>query len=344
MTIYTLNRCKYNIGIRSTGIYTGEKVITNHDLEKISDTTDEWIYSHTGIRERRVVNNDISTSDMMVKAGEMALERGGISPSSIDLLVVATLSPDNQNPATSALVQNRLGLTNACSFDINVGSCPASIYGLVVGGQFILNGHSRNVLVLVGDVISRLVNWNDRNNNYFFGDAAGAYLLGRTSNDRGLISYHLGTDGSGYDNIIIPAGGSRNPCTHDVLDKRLNCANVSGKKVKEFAVPTLCNSVNEVLKSGNCSLEDIDFIISHQANARLIEEAFKIMECPISKTYINIEKYGNTGGASVPLALHEACEKSKIKVGDNVILVSFGAGFQWGSTLLKWCGPDDFIG
>jgi 3-oxoacyl-[acyl-carrier-protein] synthase-3 len=343
MTVYTLNQSKFNVGIRSTGVYVGKNIVTNSDLEKISDTTDEWIYSHTGIRERRIAEKNVSTSDMLFEAGKMAMERGNIRPEQIDLLIVATLSPDHRDPATSALLQAKLGLKNAFSFDMNTGGCPASVYALIVGSQFISNGQCRHVLVLMGDVISKLINWHDRTSNYFFGDAAGAYLLGPVKIGKGIISYHLGTDGTGYESIMIPAGGSRAPITQELIEKNQNCVRIDGKKVKEFAVPALCRAVNEVMTASALKPAEIDWIFPHQANFRLIEAAFDKLNFPLEKTCTNIEKYGNTGGASVPLVLHEAILSHKVKPGQKIILVSFGAGFQWGSACLNWCAEEDFI-
>lgn len=342
MEVYVNNKYQYNVGIRSTGIYIGDHAISNHDLAKISDTSDEWIRSHTGIRQRFIVDERMSTSDLLVPAGKMALERADLTPDEIDLVIVATFSPDNLDPATSALIQAKLGLSKAFSFDLNVGGCSSSIYGPVLAAQFIMSGQCKNVLVLVGDVISKFINWQDRTSNYFFGDAAGAYVLSRTHKDKGLIAYHLGTDGTGYENIIIPAGGSRMPCTHQALDEKLNSVKIAGKKVKEFAVPALCRAVQRVLACAGLSPAEIDWILPHQANYILIQEAFKEMNWPLEKTHSNIDKYGNTGGASVILALHEAVELKKVKPGQNVVLVSFGAGYQWGSICLNWCEPNDF--
>jgi 3-oxoacyl-[acyl-carrier-protein] synthase-3 len=233
-------------------------------------------------------------------------------------------------------------MVNAFSFDINAGGCPASLYSLIIGSQFISNGQCENVLVIVGDVMSNLIDWENRNCNYFFGDGAGAYLLGRVKKDKGISSYILCTDGTKYDEIIIPSGGSRKPITQEALKERENTMKMRTKKVKEFVLNRVPKAILDVVECAGMQIGNIDGFYLHQANLRLIETIFKQLDISMSKTHTVIEKYGNTGGSSLLVTMNEAIEIGKIRPGQEIVIASFGSGYQWGAVCMTWCGIEDF--
>jgi len=322
-------------GIVGVGAYVPERIVTNFDLMKTLDTSDEWIYSRSGIRERRIVAEHEATSDQAVVACQRALEDAGVRPEEVDLIITATNTPDMLFPATACLVQDRLGATRAGAFDLLAG-CTGFIYGVIVGAQFISAGTADTVLVVGAETMSRVVNWKDRNTCVLFGDGAGAVVLRKVPDDRGILSTMLGSDGSGGKYLNMPSSGSRQPASSDTLAQELNFLHMNGREVYKFAVRAMEDGASEVLRRAGMTREDVDFLVPHQANIRIIEHAAKRLKLPMERVAVNVDRYGNTSTASVPLALDEALKNNKIKDGDNVILVGFGAGLTWAGLLIKW--------
>lgn len=327
----------FRAGIIGVGVYVPEKILTNQELQKMVDTSDEWIMSRTGIRERRIAAPDEATSDLALKASANALEDAGIKPGEVDLIIVATNTPDMLFPATACLVQDKLGAGNAGGFDLLAG-CTGFMYALSVGAQFIAAGTCRYVLVVGAETLSRILNWRDRNTCVLFGDGAGAVVLGQVPADRGILSTRLGADGSGGPLLCVPAGGSRMAASRETIEKELHYVQMNGREVFKFAVKAMGEGSLEALRAAGLGKEDIDFLVPHQANIRIIESAAKRLELPLEKVHINVERYGNTSTASVPLALYEAVRQGRVKDGDNLVLVAFGAGLTWAAAVMRWFG------
>jgi 3-oxoacyl-[acyl-carrier-protein] synthase-3 len=323
------------VGILGTGAYLPERVMTNADLEKMVDTSDEWIVSRTGIRERRIASPDEASSDLAVKAAEKALQHAGISADDIDLIIVATVTPDMSFPATACLVQDRLGASKAATFDLSA-ACTGFLYGVATAAQFITTGVYKYALVIGVECLSRILDWTDRNTCVLFGDGAGAAVLGPVGEGYGFLSYELGGDGSGGDLLKLPAGGSRLPASEETLRQRLHTVSMSGREVFKFAVRVIGTSTEEALKKAGMSKEDIDFLIPHQANIRIIDSAIKRFGLTEDKVVINLDRYGNMSSASIPVALDEAVKQGRIKKGDTLVLCGFGGGLTWGAAVLKW--------
>lgn len=323
------------VGILGTGAYLPERVMTNADLEKMVDTSDEWIVSRTGIRERRIAAPDEASSDLAVKAAEKALQHAGISADDIDLIIVATVTPDMSFPATACLVQDRLGASKAATFDLSA-ACTGFLYGVATAAQFITTGVYKYALVIGVECLSRILDWTDRNTCVLFGDGAGAAVLGPVGEGYGFLSYELGGDGSGGDLLKLPAGGSRLPASEETLRQRLHTVSMSGREVFKFAVRVIGTSTEEALKKAGMSKEDIDFLIPHQANIRIIDSAIKRFGLTEDKVVINLDRYGNMSSASIPVALDEAVKQGRIKKGDTLVLCGFGGGLTWGAAVLKW--------
>lgn len=323
------------VGILGTGAYLPEKVMTNADLEKLVETNDEWIVSRTGIRERRIAAEHEASSDLAVKAAEKALKKAGISAEQIDLIIVATVTPDMSFPATACLVQDRLGASKAATFDLSA-ACTGFLYGIVTASQFITTGAYNYALVIGVDCLSRITDWTDRNTCVLFGDGAGAAVLGPVEEGYGFLSFELGGDGSGGDLLKIPAGGSRCPASEATVIERLHTISMAGREVFKFAVRVIGNSTEEALKKAGLTKEDIDFLIPHQANIRIIESAVKRFGLTEDKVVVNLDRYGNMSSASIPVALDEAVDQGNIKKGDTLVLCGFGGGLTWGSAVLKW--------
>lgn len=323
------------VGIVGTGIYLPEKVITNAELEKMVDTTDEWITTRTGIQERRIVNDEMTTSDMGAAAGKMALENAGISVGEVDMILVATVTPDMSFPATACLVQEKIGAPTVPSFDISAG-CSGFVYALAVGSQFIKTGLYKKVLVIGSESLSRVINWQDRSTCVLFGDAAGAAVLSPVEEGFGILSVELGADGSGADSLKIPIGGSQTPITEANCWNQERFVCMEGREVYKFAVRIIGESAQRALEIAGIDKENVDCLIPHQANIRIIEAAAKRLSFPMDKVFVNLHKYGNTSAASIPVALHEAWKEGRVKKGDNVVLVGFGTGLTWGSAVIKW--------
>ncbi|AUS10462.1 3-oxoacyl-ACP synthase [Laceyella sacchari] len=323
------------VGILGTGAFVPEKVLTNADLEKMVDTNDEWIVSRTGIRERRIAAPDQASSDLAVKAAERALAHAGLTADQLDLIIVATVTPDMSFPATACLVQDKLGASKAATFDLSA-ACTGFLYGVSTAAQFIQTGMYKYVLVIGVECLSRIVDWSDRNTCVLFGDGAGAAVLGPVEDGYGFLSYELGGDGSGQDLLKLEAGGSRKPASQQTLDERLHFIYMNGREVFKFAVRVLGNATEEALAKAGLGKHDIDFLIPHQANIRIIESAVKRFGLTEDKVVVNLDRYGNMSSASVPVALDEAVKSGKIKKGDTLALCGFGGGLTWGAAILKW--------
>lgn len=311
-----------------------EKVITNNELAARIDTSDDWITERTGIKERHVVSEGEHCSDLATNAARKAMEKAGVTADELDLIIVATSSPDYLMPPVSSQVQHNLGANNAGAFVMVVG-CTGFVYALVTADQFIRSGRYRNIVVVGVEVISRNVDWNDRNTCVLFGDGAAAVVLQRTESETGMISHHLGSDGSGFEHIIQVAGGTRNPVTHQSVDQGLQYLKMNGREVFKFASGKMGQALKIVLDEAGYTPEDIDLFIPHQANARIIEFAAKQAGLPAEKVFVNVNKYGNTSAASVPIAITEAFEEGRLKEGDLLALVAFGSGLTWGSCLFR---------
>ena len=324
-----------NAYIAGMGMYVPPKVMTNEDFAKIVDTSDEWITQMTGIKERRHVEADVATSDLSTAASKIAMEKAGVTPEEIDMIVVATATPDMFFPSTACLVQTNIGAASAFAYDI-VAGCSGFIYGLVIAEQFIKAGLVETVLLIGAETLSKVSNMTDRNTCVLFGDGAGAAILRPCEAPKGIIDHVIGSDGSLGSLLCLPAGGSRMPASHETVDKNLHTIFMDGRKVYVNAVKKMGDSVVQVLEQQGLTGDDMDILFPHQANLRIITSVAKRAEMPMEKVYVNIQKYGNTSAASIPLAMCEALDDGSLKEGMLVGLVAFGAGFTWGSTLMRW--------
>jgi len=321
--------------IVSTGSYLPEKVLTNQDLEKMVDTSDEWITTRTGIKERRITSNGEASSTLATHAARSALEMAGISPEELDLIIVGTMTPDMLFPSVGCLLQDKIGAKRAAAFDIFAG-CTGFIYALSVADSFIKNGNYQKALVVGAENMSKIADYQDRRTCALFGDGAGAAVLVREEGDRGIISTHLHSDGR-YANLLYqPGGGTAIPATHESIDKRLHYLKMDGNKLFKIAVKSLEETVLETLAFNNIKNGEIDLFIPHQANLRIIQAIAKRLNLPEEKVFVNIQKYGNTSSASIPIALDEANREGRIKDGDLLLFNAFGAGLTWGAALVRW--------
>lgn len=322
-------------GITGTGRAIPEKILTNADLEKMVDTSDEWIRTRTGIRERRIAEGNIASSDLGLEAARKAIEDAGISPSEIDLIIVATITPDMAFPATACIIQDKLGAVNAAAFDLSAG-CSGFVYALDMAASRVMAGLDNTVLVVGTDTLSKITDFTDRSTCVLFGDGAGAAVVQPVEDGYGILASYLGADGSMGHTLSLPAGGSRKPATEDTVRMREHFICMSGNEVFKFAVRIMAEASLEVLRRANLEPDDIDLFIPHQANIRIIDAAAKRLDLPKEKIFVNVDRYGNTSAASVPIALDEAVEEGLVKRGDNLVLVGFGAGLTWASVALKW--------
>jgi len=327
---------RFSVGIIGTGSYLPEKIVSNKDLEKIMDTSHEWIKSRTGISSRRVVDSEMATSDLATRAAKKAMEDAEITPEELDLIIVATATPDMAFPSTACIVQENIGAINAAAFDIEA-ACTGFIYALTIGEQFIKTGFYQKILIIGAEVLTKVIDWEDRNTAVLFGDGAGAVVLDRVESGKGILSSYLGSDGRDGNLLTLPGGGSRYPANYKTIDDKLHYIKMQGNEVFKFAVRIMGNAALKVLDKSNIKLEDVDYLVPHQANIRIIEAAAKRLKLPMEKVYVNLDEYGNISAASVPVALDEAVKKGFIKEEDIVVLVAFGAGLTWGSTAIKWC-------
>ncbi len=322
-------------GIYGLGAYVPERVLTNADLEKLVETSDEWILSRTGISERRIAAEDQATSDLAFEAARRALDHAGVSAGDLDLVIVATITPDMPFPGVSNLVQDRLGARRAAAFDLGAG-CSGFIYALATGAQFITSGLYRHVLVIGADALSRVLNWSDRSTCVLFGDGAGAAVLGPVAPGSGLLSYDLGSDGSGAGLLCVEAGGSRLPASRETVEQMQHTLRMSGSEVFKFAVRVIEESTLRALDRAGLTTEEIDCFIAHQANIRILDAAARRLDLPPERVFNNVHRYGNTSGASVPIAMAEALSEGRFKTGDTLALVGFGTGLSWASTIMTW--------
>jgi len=314
------------------GSYLPEKVLTNADLEKMVDTSDEWIITRTGISERHIAAPEEATSDMAIKAARQALERADFPPEDLDLIVVATVTPDMFFPSTASLLQGALGAKHAGAFDLSVG-CTGFIYGLVMASSIISARGAESALLIGAECLSRITDWQDRSTCVLFGDAAGAALLQPTEPGRGLLAFALGNDASGADCLKIPAGGSRLPASQETVEARQHYLYMEGNEVFKFAVQIMEEASLEALRRAGLSIDDVDLLIPHQANIRIIDAATRRLKLSQDQVWRNVDRYGNTSAATIPVALNEAMEAGRIKPGDVILCVSFGAGLSWAAAV-----------
>lgn len=323
------------IKIIGTGSYVPPKVLTNFDLEKIVDTSNEWIVERTGIRERHIADDRTATSDLVVESTYKALEGTGLQVQDIEAIIVATASPDTAYPSTACWVQKKLGLPKVPAFDVSA-ACSGFVYGLEIASSFVETGRYRTVLVSGAEVMSKVVNWQDRNTCVLFGDGAGSVIVTPNPGDGGILSSYLGADGGLGELLYQPAGGTRLPASQETVAKNLHSVHMQGREVFKHAVRTMGDSAIRVLKEANLTAADIALFIPHQANLRIVEATCERVGIPMSKTYVIIHKYGNVPAASIPLTIDEAHRAGKIKRGDLILIAVFGAGFTWGAMVLKW--------
>lgn len=321
--------------IIATGSYAPPKVLTNFDLEKMVETTDEWIISRSGIRERRIVETNVSTSDLGTQAALRALNAAGLSPEDLDFIITGTNSPDMSFPCTGCFIQAKIGAKKAAAFDVSAG-CTSFIHALSLADKFIKEDPSRKVMVLGAEIMSKVTDWTDRATCVLFGDGAGAIILAGEEGERGVLSTHLHSDGSLWELLYMPGGGSANPSSYETVDKRMHYIKMAGNQLFKVAVRALADVSQEALKFNGLKSEDIDIMIPHQANTRIIEAAAKLIGFPMEKVFLNIEKYGNTSSATIPIAMDEAQREGKVKAGDLMLLCSFGTGVTWGSAVIRW--------
>ncbi|MFW6381349.1 MAG: beta-ketoacyl-ACP synthase III [Bacillota bacterium] len=320
--------------ITGMGKYIPEKVLTNNELEKMVDTSDKWIKTRTGIEERRIAAEDEPTSELAIKASLEALDDAGITAAELDMILVATATPDMLFPATACLLQDQLKAGPVATFDLEAG-CSGFVYGLSVGSQFIESGMYETVLVVGAETLSKITDWEDRGTCVLFGDGAGAAVLQAT--DRGgMLAFDLGSDGSGGKHLEVPAGGSRHPASKETIEKRMHYIKMDGNPVFKFAVKRMGQSSLDVLKKAGIDADDVNLFVPHQANTRIIKAAAKRLGLEDDRVFINLPKYGNTSTASVPIALYEAREEGLVNNGDILVLVAFGAGLTWASTVMEW--------
>ncbi len=324
-----------NISITGIGSFLPEKKLTNSDLERMVDTSDEWISKRTGIKERRIVESGTASSDLAVKASLIALEDANISPSELDLIITSTITPDYFFPSTSCCVQEKIGAVNAGAFDL-LAACAGFVYALSVAYGFISAGIMNNVLVIGSECLSKITDFTDRSSCILFGDGAGAAVVQKSPGAGESLGFVLGADGSQSELLILPGGGSKIPISQQVIDERLHYMKIRGTEVFKIATNTLVNLFNETVKKCGIELDDIDLVILHQSNLRIIKAVMKKVGMSMDKVFVNIDKYGNTSSASVPIALDEAKREGRLKKGDLVMLAAIGGGFTWSSTVLRW--------
>ncbi len=321
--------------IIATGSYVPERVLTNSDLEKIVETSDEWIVERTGIRERRIASEKQAASDLAYEASRAALKKAGLKARDIDLIIVATVSGDMPLPATACILQDKLEAKRAAAFDVNA-ACSGFIYGLAVANAFIKSGAYRRVLVAGTEILSKFTDWEDRSTCILFGDAAGVAILEANSEERGILCTNIHSDGSMWELLHTPGGGSRYPTSKETIKKKQHFIKMRGNETFKIAVRTLEGLVLETLEGNKLKASDIALLIPHQANLRIIQATAKRIGLPMEKVAVNLDRYGNTSAASIPLALDEAVRSGRVREGDFILLEAFGGGLTWASALIKW--------
>ncbi len=316
------------------GMAVPERVLTNAELARTVDTTDEWIVSHTGIKERRIAGRE-TTASLSIDAARAALECADLSPRQIDLIIVATSTPEYIMPATACVVQDALGATNAGAFDLSA-ACSGFVYALAMAANGIRAGMHTNVLVIGAETLSRVTNWNDRGTCILFADGAGAFVVQASEVPGGVLSSLLRADGSGADALIIPAGGSRHPTSFDTVRDNKHFIEMDGKEVYRFATRIMASATREVVADAGLTLDDIALIVPHQANRRIIDSAARALNLPEDRFVVNMDRYGNTSAASIPMAVCEAVAAGRVRPNDHLVLIGFGAGLTWGAAVVQW--------
>jgi len=324
-----------NAKIIGTGSYLPEKVMTNEDWEKLVDTSDEWITTRTGIKERHFAAPDEATSDLITKASLEAIKDAGIDKDEIDLIIVGTISGDNAYPSTGNWVQKKLGLKTIPSFDIGA-ACSGFLYGLILANSFIKSGVAKTILVAGAEIMSRIMNWEDRNTCVLFGDGAGAVIIRASEEEKGILSHYWGADGNLGELLYQPAGGSALPASKETVEKKLHTVHMKGNEVFKHAVLRMQESAINAIKLAGLTSDDIDLFIPHQANIRIIEATIRRAKIPMEKTFVNIDKIANISAGTIPIALDHAKKQGRIKEGDNVLLSAFGAGFTWAGLVIRF--------
>lgn len=332
--LFDLSNCQKLASIIGTGSYVPDMILKNSYFEKIVDTSDKWIVSRTGIKERRKAPIEIATSDIATKAAIYALEDANLTPLDLDMIIVATVTPDMSFPSTACIVQKNIGAKNAIAFDIEA-ACSGFIYGITIAEQFIKTGSMKNILVIGAEILSKITDYKDRNTCILFGDGAGAVILSETDGYQ-ILSTYLGSDGSGCDLLYLPGGGSKMPASSETLNKSMHYIKMEGSEVFRFAVRIIEVATEKALKLCNLNNENIDYFIPHQANIRIIESAIKRLKLTKDKVFVNVDRYGNMSAASIAVALDEVNRMKKLSNGDIVVLVGFGGGLTWGSAVIRW--------
>lgn len=320
--------------LKGVGHYVPSRALTNQQLEEMVDTNDEWIVQRTGIRERRIADEHTATSDLALAAARIALANSGVNPEDLDMIIVATVTPDHAFPSTACLLQRELEAWNAAAFDLEA-ACSGFLYALSVADQYIRAGTCKTVLLVAADTLSKITDYTDRNTCILFGDGAGAAVV-QGGKAPGLLALEIGADGRGSQLLVQPAGGSRNPASLDTIEARQHFIQMAGREVFKFAVRKMEEASLRVLAQAGLEAGDVDLLIPHQANLRIIDSAAKRIGISPDKVYINLDRYGNMSGASIPVALSEAVSQGRIKNGDTVLLVGFGGGLTWGAAILRW--------
>lgn len=321
--------------ITGIGSYLPKKVLTNYALERMINTSNDWIVKRTGIKERRIIENGLTTSDLAAKASLRAIKDAKISPKNIDIIITSTITPDHFFPSTSCYIQRKIGATRASAFDI-LAACSGFIYAMAIGESFINSGTANTVLVVGAECLSKITDYSDRTTCVLFGDGAGAVILQKSCTRHEIVSTNLAADGSQTDVLIMPGGGAKIPASIESVRKRMHFIQFKGREVFKLAINKLTNIIKETTKKNKLKLEDIDLIIPHQSNLRIIEATMEKLGLPLEKVFVNIDKYGNTSSASVPIALDEARKTKRLRKGSIVMLVAFGGGLTWGASIIKW--------
>jgi len=321
--------------IAATGSYTPERILTNHDLEGMVETSDEWITERTGIRQRRIAAPSQAASDLAYEAAKKALSDAGVKPKNLDFIIVASVTGDMPFPSTACVLQDALGAKNAAAFDINA-ACSGFIYGLGISDAMIRAGSAKTILVVGAEVLSRFTDWQDRSTCVLFGDGAGAAVIVPTEEERGILSTHLYSDGGLGDLLSVPGGGSRNPASKETVENKLHLIKMKGNETFKIAVRTLGELVEHTLRVNKLKPSQISLLIPHQANLRIMQATAKRLGLSMEKVLVNIDRYGNTSAASIPIALDEAVRMGRVRAGDYILLEAFGGGLTWASALIKW--------
>lgn len=326
----------YNhIKIIGSGFFVPDKVLTNYDLEKMVDTSDEWITTRTGIKERRIASSQQATSDLTIEASQRALDDAGLKAGDIDLLMVATSTPDTLFPSTACWVQRGLQADSIPAFDISAG-CTGFLYGMIMANSLLLSGTHKRILLAGSECLTKITNWKDRSTCVLFGDAAGAVILEKSNDDSGMLSYYWKADGNLGELLYQPAGGSRRPATRETVEQDLHYLHMKGNEVFKHAVKRMGEAALTALKKAGLEKEDIDYLLPHQANIRIIEATGKRLKLPPQRVYSNIHRYGNVSVASIPISIHELKTEGKLKKGDIIVMDAFGAGFTWAAVVYRW--------